>query len=90
LKINFLPSKEKTYTETTVKILEQYYSISLKREREQKERSQQLVAELTKQLNKKNNEIENLKIYVTLLTRSLEALSMGIIKITELEKAHNG
>jgi hypothetical protein len=89
---------KKVYTENQVKVFENYYIARLKLEREQKERAQALVKELTEKLKDKNNEhikvmknkdeeIEKLNFFVTALTVALTATCEAIQRLKESEKA---
>lgn len=81
---------EKTYTEKQWNDLENYYLGLLDREREQKERAQKLVKDLTDQINKKNDETERLNFFVNILSGALRFSIKEITKLKELEKANNG
>lgn len=54
---------------------------------EQKERAQQLVKDLTSQMNKKNEEIEKLTFFVNILSRTVDKFDKEITRLKDLEKA---
>lgn len=53
----------------------------LKKEREQKERAQELVKSLENQLRQKNSEIEKLEYFITSLTLSLKLSSEYVLEL---------
>lgn len=73
------------YTEEQVKAIENYHIARLKSERDQKDRAQALVKELTQKLNLKNNEIEKLNSLNELLLLVLEASARAIVESQALK-----
>lgn len=78
---------EKTFTEKEWNDMENHYMHEFDKEREQKERAQQLVQELTETIKKKNAEIERLDFCVNVLAGSLQAMTEAFHKLKKWEKA---
>ncbi|USK46320.1 hypothetical protein [Cytobacillus oceanisediminis] len=58
--------------------LESYYLAKIVKEREEKERAQQMVRELTTQINKKNKEIEKLTFFLDCSSLALQVSCQAI------------
>lgn len=58
--------------------LENYYLARIAKEREEKERAQEMVRELTNQINNKNKEIEKLTFFVECSNLALRASCQAI------------
>jgi hypothetical protein len=63
--------------------LENYYLARLAKEREEKERAQQMVHELTAQINNKNKEIEKLNFFLNCSNLALVASCQAIETLRE-------
>lgn len=74
-------------TQAQIEALDNLYQAKINKEREQKELAQQLVNELTNQLNKKNKKIETLTFFVDMLTSTLQITHKEITRLKDLEKA---
>jgi hypothetical protein len=78
---------QETYTEKEVKAIEDVHIAKLNKEREQKERAQQLVRELTEQINLKDKKIIKLDFF---MNAYMHTLNLATQKLKELRKAQNG
>jgi predicted RNase H-like nuclease (RuvC/YqgF family) len=89
VKIDFIKTfpNEKVYTEKEWNDMENYYMALLDKEREQKNRAQQHVINLTESIKKKRAEIEQLEYFITSLTLSLKLSSDYVVKLrSQLQK----
>lgn len=80
-------NEEKTYTEKEWNDMENHYMSELDKETAAKERAVDLVTSLSKQMVRKNDEIEKLKFYLEASGLALEATIASIQKMKEYEKA---
>lgn len=74
----FTSEPEKVYTEKQWNDMENYYGARLAKEREQKDRAQQHVINLTESIKKKNDEIEKLNFFLEVSRFGLELAVLGL------------
>ncbi|MFE4523450.1 hypothetical protein ACFRCQ_15275 [Cytobacillus firmus] len=72
-----------TYSEKEWNDMENHYMAALDKERQEKERAQQMVHELTVQINNKNKEIEKLNFFVECSNLALRASCQAIETLKE-------
>lgn len=76
----------KSYSEKQFKEVENYYRAKLEKERELKNKAQDALIQMSKEVVKKNKEIEKLDFYVTVLSNVLFASSEAIQLLREKDK----
>lgn len=76
----------KSYSEKQFKEVENYYRAKLEKERELKNKAQDALIQMSKEVVKKNKEIEKLDFYVTVLSNVLFASSEAIQVLREKDK----
>lgn len=78
-----LVEEQKRYSEKDWNLVKNHFTASLDKEKQEKERAQQMVRDLTAQINNKNKEIEKLNFFLNCSNLALVASCQAIETLRE-------